>query len=296
MTDQAVNIPNLFLIGAMKSATTSLHSYLDKHPNIFMSKRPWKEPQFFAKEENWHKGFDWYYSLFKDASQEKYIGESSTTYSRLPNIAGVAERIHEVSPCAKIIYIMRDPIERAISHYWWEVESSGEGRKMVQAIINSDWIMSVSYYALQIKPYLELFGKQNVYTLTTEELQNSPIETMKKIFAWLDLDTEVNLEQETYKVFNPSKEKVNRLIGSGYISHLKGTLFWKILKTLVPPNTSFRRRVRKLLSKPVEKTDEGQEETIALLRPIMLPQVEELSELLGRDFPEWKTVYEKNTS
>ncbi len=259
-----------------------------------MSKRPWKEPQFFAKEENWNKGFDWYYGLFKEAVHEKYIGESSTTYSRLPIISGVPERIYDVSPHAKIIYIMRDPIERAISQYWWEVESSGEGRKMVHAVINSDWIMNVSNYALQIKPYLELFGNQNVYTLTTEELQNSPTETMKKIFAWLDLSTGINIAQDTYKVFNPSKEQVNRLIGSGYISHLKGTLIWKILKKLVPPNTTFRRRVRKLLSKPVEKTDEGQEETIALLRPIMLPQVEELSQLLGKDFPEWKTVYGKN--
>jgi Sulfotransferase domain len=296
MTDQKGRLPNLFLVGSMKSATTSLHNYLDMHPDIFMSKSPWKEPHFFVEENNWQKGWDWYYGLFKDAVNEKYLGESSTDYTKLPNYSGVPERIHTYCPDAKILYIMRDPIERAISQYWWEVEFSAEGRKMQQAIVNNDWILNASNYSLQIKPYIKLFGAENVFTLTTEELNTAPDETMKKIFAWLKVDTEIKLAEKEYKTYNRSKEEVNRVIGSGLFSHLKGTKFWELLKKLIPARSPLRYRLKNLLSRPVEKNEEGREETIALLRPIMQPQVKELSELLGKDFPQWKTLHETKSS
>lgn len=293
MTDHAARLPNLFLVGSMKSATTSLHNYLDMHPEIFMTKSPWKEPHFFVAENNWKKGFDWYYSLFKDATTEKYLGESSTDYTKYPNFLGVAERIQQYCPDAKIIYIMRDPIERAISQYWWEVEFSAEGRKMPQAIMNNDWILNASNYALQLKQYIKLFGMENIYTLTTEELNASPNETMKKIFAWLNVDSELDLGQIEYKTYNRSKEAVNRVIGSGFFSHLKGTKFWAFLKKIIPARSSLRYSLKNWLSRPVEKNEEGRDQTIVLLRPMMQKQVEELSELLGRKFPEWTTLYGK---
>ncbi len=290
MTDHAARLPNLFLVGSMKSATTSLHNYLDMHPEIFMSKSPWKEPHFFVAENNWKRGFAWYYNLFKDAADEKYLGESSTDYTKYPNFLGVADRIHQYCPDAKIIYIMRDPIERAISQYWWEVEFSAEGRKMPQAIMNNDWILNASNYALQLKQYIKLFGMEAIYTLTTEELNAAPNETMRKIFAWLLVDPELDLGQIEYKTYNRSKEAVNRVMGSGFFSHLKGTKFWAFLKKVIPARSSLRYSLKNWLSRPVEKNEEGRDETIVLLRPVMQQQVEELSQLLGRKFPEWTTL------
>jgi len=293
MTEQK-KLPNLFLVGAMKSGTTSLHNYLDMHPDIFMSKTPWKEPHFFVEENNWKKGFDWYHSLFNDATTEKYIGESSTDYTKLPHYSGVPERIHKYCPNAKIIYIMRDPIERAISQYWWEVEFSAEGRKMPKAIMANDWILSASNYAMQLRPYINLYGIDNVFALTTEELQSAPEQTLKKIYAWLNVDSEYALVTKEYKTYNRSAEQVNQVIGSSIISHLKGTMFWLLLKKLVPARTPLRARLKKLLSRPVEKNEGDREETITLLRPIMQKQAQDLSEMLGRDFPEWKTLYGQN--
>lgn len=81
-------IPNLFIVGAMKSGTTTLHNYLNMHPDIFMSQKP-KEPQYFVQELNWSKGEDWYLSLFEAAGDAKIIGESSTDYSKLPRYQGL---------------------------------------------------------------------------------------------------------------------------------------------------------------------------------------------------------------
>ena len=291
MTDQKRRLPNLFLVGAMKSATTSLHKYLDMHPDIFMSKKP-KEPDYFVKEINYNKGMDWYLSLFDNAANEKYLGESSTSYTKAPEFGGVPERIHDLCPDAKIIYIMRDPIERAISQYWWEVQYGAEGRTMTDAIKNSNRTLNIGNYVMQIRPYIQLFGAENVYTLTTEELVALPEETMKKIFSWLNVDADYKLADE-FKAFNKSKENITRVVGSGFLSSLKETPLWDFLKKIVPSSTRLKilSFVRRNLSKPVDKNDEYRDETIAFLRPIMQKQVQELSELLGREFPEWKTLY-----
>ena len=118
-------IPNLFIIGAMKSGTTSLHEYLNEHPDIFMSNV--KEPGYFAECMNYYpKDLAWYESLFKEAKGEMIIGESSTNYTKLPICTDVVNKIWEFNPDARFIYVMRDPIKRVISHYWHGVKYGDE--------------------------------------------------------------------------------------------------------------------------------------------------------------------------
>jgi len=285
------NKPNLFLVGAMKSATTSLHNYLDIHPDIFMSKDPWKEPNYFGRNFNKSKGLDWYLSLFERVINEKYVGESSTDYTRSPHYKDVYKDIYAFSPNAKVLYIMRDPIKRAISQYWWEVEYSGEGRSMKQGILENDWIMNTSYYSKQIKPYIDKFGKDNVYTLTTEELKRSPKETMISVFSWLGISTDINFQEGSFQIHNKSGSTVNRMIGASVISKLKGGFFWSLLKKIIKPE--LRSKLIKKISRPVKKNDEEVFDAINALRPIMLQQTDELSELLGRNFPEWNLLYDE---
>jgi len=282
------NKPNLFLVGAMKSATTSLHNYLDVHPEIFMTQDPWKEPNYFVEELNYNKGLDWYSSLFDNVQSEKVIGESSTDYTKAPNYRDTHLKLHQFNPNAKILYVMRDPIERAISQYWWEVEYSAEGRDMKHGILENDWIMNCSYYAQQIKPYIDVFGRENVYTLTAEELISEPNRVMKEIFEWLGVSTDIQLKDETLKVHNQSKSSVNRVMGAGLLSKLKGGVVWDILKKVIPPTLKWK--LMKLLSRKVDKDSSGKELAIEAIQPIMKAQTAELSQLLGRDFPEWKTL------
>lgn len=280
--------PNLFVVGAMKSGTTSLHRYLDSHPEIFMTQDPWKETQYFVKERNWPRGEAWYLKLFDDAGEATILGETSTDYTKLPHYSGVVDRIAEFNPDARIIYIMRDPVERAISHYWWEVQFSGEGRDMLTAVRKVSWITDVSYYAMQLGPYLDRFGPARVLTLTAEQLSTAPAETLQKVFAWLGVDASV-LPDRLDRRDNASGKEVNRLIGSGVLSHLRGGRVWDTLKRLTPPR--LRQQALRTLSRPVARDTSQLAAAVDYLRPIQQRQTAELCELLGREFPEWTTLY-----
>src|SRR5918996_3904116 len=117
-------LPNLVVIGGLKCGTTSLHHYLNLHPAIHMS-RP-KELNFFVAELNWSLGTDWYASHFRADAAVR--GESSPHYTNLPRFAGVAERISSVLPDAKLIYMVREPVDRALSNYLHNV-AGGDGRR-----------------------------------------------------------------------------------------------------------------------------------------------------------------------
>src|SRR5919106_4193832 len=98
-------LPTFVIIGAQKCGTTALHSYLSRHPEVSMS-RP-KELDFFVEGANWEKGVDWYRSRFDGAAKAR--GESSPNYTAHPMLAGVPERMAELVPDAKLIFMVRDP-------------------------------------------------------------------------------------------------------------------------------------------------------------------------------------------
>jgi len=108
-------LPDFVIIGAAKSGTTSLYRYLSLHPEIFMSDP--KEPEFFARDDIYSKGLDWYLSLFDGAEKHQVAGEASTIYSLWPHFPRSAGRMSDIVPNAKLIYVMRNPVDRAYSYY-----------------------------------------------------------------------------------------------------------------------------------------------------------------------------------
>ena len=107
-------LPNLIIIGGLKCGTTSLHHYLSLHPEIAMS-RP-KELNFFVAELNWPLGRDWYAAHFDPKAPVR--GESSPHYTNSPAFAGVADRMRDIlGEAVRLIYVVRDPIDRMLSHY-----------------------------------------------------------------------------------------------------------------------------------------------------------------------------------
>lgn len=278
--------PNLFLVGAMKCGTTSLHNMLDAHPSIFMCQNP-KEPAWFAGG-NQSKDLSWYLERFADARDERYVGESSTDYTKAPRLGPVAERIREFSPDARILYIMRDPVERAVSHYWWEVEFSAEGRRFPEAVKALGEIADVGHYAKQIEPYLNAFGRDRVHVLSMEELTNAPAAAMGAIFDFLDV-APVGTGHSDLTHDNRGKQQVPRV--SGPFSRLKGTPLWSAAKALMPP--ALRKRAIAALARPVDREipAEDMAAALAILRPRLIKETEALSRLLGRDFPEWRLLY-----
>ncbi len=279
--------PNLFVIGAMKSGTTSLHNYLAEHPQIFMSKL--KEPYYFVKEQNLNKGEDWYLDLFKDAPQNTlYIGESSTTYTHLPKYKGVAERIAQYNSDAKLIYIMRDPIKRTISHYWHLVRWHGEQRDMLTAIKEDPHYLNISNYYMQLEPYYELFPKNNIYILTFEEMTQEPEAALSKIFDWLLVDNNF-IPSNIRKKIHVTPVNVDMIRGLGLLNKFRYSSLWCAVEDYCPK--FLKNYGKRLATKEVDRSSVQIEDVITYLRPIQQEQVKLLSDYLKRDFNEWKTLY-----
>jgi hypothetical protein len=179
-------LPNLIIIGANKCGTTSLHYYLSLHPQIVMSKE--KELEFFVEEGNWAKGVDWYASHFKKTA--KIRGESSPRYTNYPYFAGVATRMHEVLPHAKLIYMVRDPIERMISQYIHWYASGIENRTIEEAFDSRDNpYLPRSLYFTQLEQYLPYYPTSRILVLAAEELLKQRRSTLGKVFDFLDVES-----------------------------------------------------------------------------------------------------------
>ena len=282
--------PNLFIVGSMKSGTTSLHNYLDQHDDIFMSKAPLKETQYFVEELNWKRGEDWYASLFRGVRDEKVVGESTTDYTKRPRYEGVADRIKEFNPNAKIIAIMRDPVERTISHYWHDVRFELESRNMRQAIAEGSHFRDFSHYAMQLQPYFDCFGKENVCTLTLEQLKSDTQGKLREICEWLELPYPSEGLSLDACFRNSTPDDVTRVRGAFFLQRLKGSRPWKFLKVAIR-NQRTREWLRDRISRPIRKEDSTQSDAIDFLRPIQVEQTRRLEDMLERSFPEWTTLY-----
>jgi len=185
-TKRKGTLPNLVIIGAAKCGTTSLHYYLGLHPQIFMSRE--KELNFFNSRFNWRKGVEWYASHF--TGNAEIYGESSVGYTNHPFSGGVPVRMFSVIPEVKIIYILRDPIDRIISSYFHNYADRIEERAIEVALkpFPTSAYVAGSVYYLQIEQYLKYFASDNILIITLEDLHKDRKETLKKIFRFLGVD------------------------------------------------------------------------------------------------------------
>jgi hypothetical protein len=192
-THRAGALPNLIVIGGLKCGTTSLHHYLNLHPEIAMS-RP-KELNFFVSELNWELGRDWYASHFSPAAGVR--GESSPHYTNLPRFEGVAERMRQLLGAeARVVYVVRDPIDRMLSHYLHNVGGGYEARPMEQVLADPDGAyVARSRYAMQLEPYLREFGDERVAIVSREELKDERATTMRHLFEFAGVDTSFSSEE-----------------------------------------------------------------------------------------------------
>jgi hypothetical protein len=283
----------------MKSGTTTLHELLAPHPQISMSES--KEPCYFIEPdvlktywpEMWQRGY-WkseaaYLALFPEKPGARYFGESSTDYSKAPKLSGIVEKLVAYNPEARIVYIMRDPVERTISHYWHMAEHRGEVREPLDAIIRDPHYTEVSNYAFQLRPYIERFGRERVYALTFEALKDHPRETVQALYAWLGVDADfepINLRGAR----NATPEAVRqKRPGRGWLDRLRHSALWDKVGGYCPP--ALRKLGVTMVEKPVQPKSVDMSEVRAYLRKLQRPQTAELSSLLGRDFPEWKALY-----
>jgi hypothetical protein len=185
-------LPNLVIIGAMKSGTTALHRLLDEHPDIMMARG--KELNFFFGPatdpgENaasaWHRGLEWYAGQFDAHAAVR--GESSPGYTS-PDHPEVAERMAAVVPHVRLVYLVRDPIERAVSQYRHHRADGTEPRIVVDALLDprSQYIARGRYFD-RLTPFLRTFAREQILVVSQEDLLRDPDHSLNLVYRFLEV-------------------------------------------------------------------------------------------------------------
>lgn len=272
-------LPNLVVIGAPKAGTTSLHEYLALHPEIFMSTP--KELKFFTAK-NWRSRIDEYSRRFAAAPIR---GESSPNYSLYPFGPSVAERMRELIPDARVIYLVREPIERAIAHYVEAVALRFENRPVGEALGDranpANPYICGSSYGMQIERFYRQFSPDRVLVLDQTDLLTRRAPTLRRVFSFLGVDPDFRSPRfELLHNTRAGKVKYNRLgywlIRRSILSHPRSKLGGGA------PSLPLMHR---LLSTEIdaELAAGPRDSLIAHLSP----DIERLRELTGSPFAHW---------
>jgi Sulfotransferase domain len=180
-------LPNLFIVGAAKCGTTSLHYYLDQHPSISMSTV--KEPGIFS-DQAWREGIARYEGILDARAPVR--GESSTNYTKHPAFPDVPSRIAKVVPEPKLIYVVRDPLSRCVSQWVHNVAAGRESRSLNDALRDFDdpenLYVWCGRYASQIERYLEHFPISDLLVLEHAKLLEDRLPTLTRVFRFLAVD------------------------------------------------------------------------------------------------------------
>jgi len=278
--------PNFFIVGAPRSGTTSLYENLKKIPGIYLSKI--KEPEYFSpncsKRNKIVRIVDKkkYLTLFVDVNDESAIGEASTSYLEDPDSPKL---IHEVVPNARIIVSLRNPIERAYSHYLIHRRGNIEKQSFHEAIrkilkkydpLTSNHYLHAGLYSKQLLQYINTFGKKNIKILIFEEFIKNKRKGFQDILSFLNIKFNLdNLDYEAFHSFELPKGKIaTKILHSNKIKKIAGKL--------IPTDN---RQILK--EKLLMNTDKPQmmNEDRKMLEDFYKEDVKELKNILGRDLP-----------
>jgi Sulfotransferase domain len=273
-------LPTFMMIGAMKSGTTSLARYLSAHPDVFMT-RP-KEPGFFNPARNWNRGFEWYENLFKDARANQARGEASTSYTMAPRVSGVPERIAAAVPDVKLIYLIRNPIDRIRSMYMHLVDRGEEFAPLKEAVHGRDDYLDISRYGYQLEQYLLVFPRDRLMVVSSDALRHRRIETMESIFRFIDVDPDVEL-LDVSKEYHRGDEK--RRIWPA-MEGTRSLLRRSGLMRHVPKDLKFKARTALSTQVPTDRA-EIDDELADYLWSVLAEDLKRLRAIVGPDFELW---------
>ncbi len=283
----------------MKSGTSYLRKLLNAHPDIYMCEPD--EPSYFVEArhlktlypEMWERGLwrseDRYLDLFRPGGDASILGEASVSYTKLPHAPGVPERIADFVPAARFIYLLRDPVERAISHYWHMVRHHAEHRPIAEAVRRDPQFVAFSHYAMQLKPFLEQFSRDRVRVLTHEKLVADPTGVMDDIYQWLGLDAAAVDLRGFSEPENATPDTISMPAFGGVPRRLRQARALRGAISRLPPPV--HRALHQLTTREVRRQAVDATDAIAFLRPRQQQQTDDLARLLSCSFPEWTTLY-----
>ncbi len=284
---------DFFIVGAPKAGTTSLYHYLKKHPQIEMSLQ--KEPNYFSDKEIQIQGL--YYSKNRIDTEEKYnglfntqkkdviFGEGSVSYLFYPT---VAQDIKVYNPMAKIIIMLRNPVERAFSHYLMDyrlglVSDSFEDiinkkSKHKNAHLFYQQYIKVGEYAAQLKRYCDIFDKKSILLIDYEDFKNDVTGTVNSAYSFLNISADFSVDiNKKYNTFTMPKNKFIRFVYSFVIIR-------NILSFIFPKNII---KAVRLILFTKDKKPKLLEETRNQLKHYFSNDVRLLGNLIDKDYSKW---------
>jgi hypothetical protein len=202
-------LSDFYIIGAMKCATSTLHEQLARRDRFFMTEP--KEPNFFNDEHLYETGWDEYRSLFAGARPDQITGESSTHYTKLPTYQGTVDRIFEHTPNARLVYVMRDPVDRMVSQYVHEWTEREVDCPISEAVQKYPRLIAYSKYATQLEPFLTKFGRERVLPVFFEHLVTHREQELERVARFVGDDSdEPFVWHEKAAQTNVSKERLRK--------------------------------------------------------------------------------------
>ena len=291
--------PNFLIIGVQKAGTTSIYNYLGQHPQVYMS--PIKETNFLEKD--WEKvgkeqslynsnGIDtWekYCQLFAGAKDEIALGEASPNY--LFHYKSSVERILKYVPEAKLIAILRNPIERAYSDYLMHIRDEIGEQLSLKAEIElrprSSFLLKKGFYSTQLQYYFEHFDKSQIKIYLYDDLKANSVKLMQDLYKFIGVDNSFypDMSEKVQTAQIPKSRLVNKLLRK---QNPVRSFVAKNLKLFLPEaqRQKLRSQLIKLNSDGKEKAKLSQEER-KLLQDLYQEEIVSLQELIGRDLSSW---------
>lgn len=271
-------LPTAIVIGAQKCGTSGLHYYLGLHPEVSVSDP--KELNYFIAERNLARGLDWYRSQF-DARAPVRV-ETSPNYTAYPQHTGVPERMAEVIPEARLIYLVRDPIDRIAAH-WVHNYSKGRHSGELEATIVKPKTSYIdrSRYAMQLERFLAVYPREQIMVLEQDDLRLSRAETLRRVFEFTGADPEF-----TDRRFASERHKTKRKTRLTALGKRLEARRARARRTLLSPQAWAVARSYWPLGARIERPrvlPAIPDEALAELRA----DAERLRELTGRDFENW---------
>ncbi len=304
--------PNFFIVGAPKCGTTALHEYLQHHPDAFLPY--YKEPHYFGSDLVGSRFLQFrdkpskYLKLFRDVRDEARIGESSPWY--LASSVAAAE-IHRYNPQAKIIIMLRNPIDMMYS-MWSQFRYSGneqieifeealaaeservQGRRIRRAAhcVTGLQYRHMTRFSEQVSRYFECFGRDRVMVIIFDDFRADTAGIYRSVLEFLELDTDVKVN---FGIRNPNKEVrlawlQNLIISTGFsLMLLKDRLTYLATTSAFLPYAYRTRAVEGVIAAYTryERRSPLTRETRRRLAQELWDEVEQLSALLGRDLTHW---------
>lgn len=288
--DGRIGIPDFFIVGAPRCGTTALYTYLGDHPEIFMS--PIKEPNFFADYLGEHRRVrTWpeYLECFAGVLGEKRIGEASVSYLASHTSARV---IKEFSPLARIIIMLRNPVDVMYSMYYLRRSSNLEDQPSFAAALNSDAcgrkVAQLTYreramFATQVERYITVFGREKIQFIIYDDFKADTRGVFQNTLRFLG-------------VCGVCERKLHMISGN---MRVRNKFLWGLLRRppeplrrVIHPITSrrFRSAVGRYLLglNAVEEPRPPMEPELRnRLRKEFAPEIDQLSTLLDRDLTAW---------